>query len=113
MGGKRSVCLCLGDRLALVQCVSSQMAVFTMQHEEIYLACFELGYIVSASGTGGGVCSCFESMNKELLGKVAWNVLVKPEKLCSVILREKYGRGVELDKECIVKGGFKVVEMFG
>lgn len=44
-----------------------------------------------------------ESMNKALMGRLAWNMLVKLENLCSMVLREMYGREADLYKECVVK----------
>ncbi|KAK4279042.1 hypothetical protein QN277_016805 [Acacia crassicarpa] len=42
-------------------------------------------------------------MNEALLGRVAWNIIAKPENLCSSVLIGKYGRQCMHNKECIVK----------
>lgn len=54
-----------------------------------------------------------ESMNKALVGRIGWNMLVKPESLCSKILREKYGRGKDLLEKCVVKTSDSRLEVHG
>lgn len=49
---------------------------------------------------GGLGLRSLELMNDALLGKVVWNILAKPDSLCSKVLVGKYGRHCDLAKEC-------------
>ncbi|XP_028775038.1 uncharacterized protein LOC114731914 [Neltuma alba] len=42
-------------------------------------------------------------MNDALLGRIRWNLIAKPDNLCLKVLSGKYGRSVNLRRECVVK----------
>ncbi|KAI9081226.1 hypothetical protein K1719_036798 [Acacia pycnantha] len=118
--GWKSQCLALARRLTLVQSVTSQLAVHTMQHELLLVnICNELeraqkkiiwgsseerrkvhavGWkmLCMLKGLGGFGLSRLQGMNEALLGKLTWNVLARPYSLCSRILCGKYERGKDL-----------------
>lgn len=114
-------------RLTLMQSVSSQMAIFAMQHVQIPVGvCREIerlqrDFIWGSSNEkrrlhalnwdtlcmpknqGGYGFREMQSMNKALLGRLVWNLLANPNSLCSTVLKEKYGREADWFSECVVK----------
>lgn len=111
----------------MVQAVTNQMAVFHMQNSHIpagvrkqiekmqrdfiwneedgkrKLHAIGGDLLCKPKEVGGyGLRDC-ATMDDALIARIGWNVVAKPESLCSLVLRGKYERKADSMKECIVK----------
>ncbi|KAK4282634.1 hypothetical protein QN277_013989 [Acacia crassicarpa] len=124
LSGWKKLTLSLAGRLNLVQSVTNQMAVYSMQHvaipvgvhkqmvemqrdfvwgreegkRKISAVSWEL--LCREKKNGGLGLRNLEFMNEALLGRVAWNMIAKPNNLCSKVLSGKYRRDCNLMNEC-------------